>query len=99
VRIEPTKRETDPVALAAVICGVAPIGLAVFSILPVIGLLTAPLAALSVLGAIVCGVVGVVRAKQQPEPNYVLPLTGVVLGFLWLMLIAGALVYFTRHGH
>ena len=96
MRIEPTKREADPVALAAVICGVAPVGLVVFSILPFFGLLTAPLTLLSVLAAIVCGVVGVVRARQQPEPNYVLPLTGIVLGLLWLMLFAGAVVYFTR---
>lgn len=84
-------------ALAAVICGVAPIGLSFFSILPFIGLITAPLTLLSVLGAIVCGVAGVVRAKSQPEPNYVLPLTGIVLGFLWVALSVAVIVYFTRH--
>lgn len=96
--MEPLKRETDPLALAAIICGVAPLGLMVFSILPLIGLLTAPLSGLSVLGAIGFGIAGVLRARQQPEPNYVLPLTGLVLGFGWLALTAAAIVFFSRRG-
>jgi predicted permease len=96
VRLEPLKQQSDPIALVAVVCGFAPIPLSIFAILPFFGLLTTPLMGLSVLGAIGCGIAGVVRAKKQPEPNYVLPLTGVVLGLLWLMLIAGAIVYFTR---
>ncbi len=96
MRLEPLKQETDPIALVAVVCGIAPLPLGVFAILPFFGLLATPLSALSILGAIGCGIAGVVRAKKQPEPNYVLPLTGVVLGVLWLMLIAGVIIYFTR---
>lgn len=98
VSVEPLRRETDPIALTAVICGLAPLGLVVFSVFPFIGILTTPLIGLSVLAAIGFGAAGVVRAKQQPEPNYVLPLTGIVLGLLWLFLIAGAIVFFSRRG-
>ena len=96
MRLEPLKQPSDPIALVAVVCGVAPLPLSLFAILPFFGLLATPLSALSVLGAIGCGIAGVVRAKKQPEPNYVLPLTGVVLGLLWVMLIAGVVVYFSR---
>jgi predicted permease len=96
VRLEPLERQADPIALVAVVCGVAPLPLAVFAIVPFFGLLTTPLSALSILGAIGCGIAGVVRAKKQPEPNYVLPLTGVVLGLVWLLLIAGVIFYFSR---
>ncbi len=95
MRIEPLNRQSDWVALTAVICGVAPLPLGLLSVLPLIGCLSTPLVLFCVPGAIGFGIAGIVRAKSQPEPNYVLPLTGLVLGVTWLALLCvGAVLLF-----
>lgn len=96
--IEPLARKSDWVALTAIICGVAPLPLALLSLIPFAGCLASPLMLLSPPAAIGFGIAGVVRAKSEREPNYVQPLTGVVLGFCWLVLALVALVLFSRHG-
>ena len=96
--IEPLARKSDWVSLTAVICGLAPLPLALLSIVPFAGCLASPLMLLSPPAAIGFGIAGLVRAKSQPEPNYVQPLTGVVLGFCWLVLAGVGLVLFNRHG-
>lgn len=92
MRIEPLGRQSDWVALTAVICGVAPLPLGLLSILPLVGCLSSPLLLLAVPGAIGFGIAGLVRAKSQPEPNYVLPATGLLLGVIWLVAMAVGLV-------
>lgn len=79
-------RPSDPVALVAVICGVAPLPLALLSMIPFVGCLTSPLSLLCVPGAIGCGIAGIVRARSQPDPNYVVPVAGLVLGVIWIVL-------------
>ena len=98
MRLEPLARKTDWVALTSVFCGLAPPVLIVLSMLPLVGCLTSPLSLAAVPCAIGFGVAGVVRAKSQPEPNYVLPLTGLVLGVGWVLLGVAGLVYFSRSG-
>lgn len=73
-------------ALAAIICGVAPLPLALLGMIPFVGCLTSPISLVCVPAAIIFGILGIVRARAQPEPNYVLPITGLVLGLLWLAL-------------
>lgn len=96
MRLEPLTRQSDWVSLTAVICGVAPLPLVLLSLLPLVGCLTTPLLLLSVPGAIGFGVAGLVRARAQPEPNYVQPLTGLVLGVTWAVLLVVAVVFLSR---
>ena len=96
--LEPHARKSDWVALTAVICGVAPVPLMLLSLVPFAGCLASPLMLLSPPAAIGLGIAGIVRAKSEREPNYVQPLTGVVLGLCWLVLALVALVLFSRSG-
>lgn len=98
MRLEPLTRQSDWVSLTAVICGVAPLPLALLSLLPLVGCLASPVLLLSIPGAIGFGVAGLVRARAQPEPNYVQPLTGLVLGFTWAVLFLVGLVFLSRSG-
>jgi hypothetical protein len=79
-------RPSDQIALFAIICGVAPLPLTLLSMIPFVGCLTSPLTLLCVPGAIGFGIAGIVRARSQPEPNYVLPVTGLALGVIWIVL-------------
>lgn len=93
--LEPLGRKSDPVALVAIICGVAPLPLAVLGMVPILGCLATPVMLLSVPAAIGFGIAGIVRAHGEPEPNYVQPATGLALGVTWLLLsVAGALFLF-----
>jgi len=96
--LEPLARKSDWVALTAVLCGLAPPVLLLMSLLPLVSCIASPLLLFSWPCAIGFGVAGVVRARAQPEPNYVLPLTGLVLGLGWALLGAAALVFFSRGG-
>lgn len=97
--LEPLGRKSDPVALVAIICGVAPVPLILVGLVPIVGCLATPLLLLSVPAAIGFGIAGVVRAHSEPEPNYVQPVTGLVLGVTWLLLsVAGALFLFKGAG-
>jgi hypothetical protein len=97
--IEPLGRKSDPVALVAIICGVAPVPLLLFGLVPFVGCLATPVALLSVPAAIAFGIAGIIRARSEPEPNYVPPVTGLVLGVTWLLLsVAGALFLFRGVG-
>jgi hypothetical protein len=96
--LEPLARKSDWVSLTAILCGVAPVPLLLLSVLPLVGCLSGPLILLAPLGAIGFGVAGLVRAKSQPEPNYVQPLTGLVLGFCWVVLALVGVVLFFRAG-
>ena len=98
MRLEPLNRQADWVALTAVICGVAPVPLVVLSVVPFASWLTTPLLLLAIPAAIGFGIAGVVRARSQPEPNYVLPLTGLVLSTMWILLGVAAFVFFSRGG-
>ena len=92
-------RKSDPVALIAIMCGVAPVPLVVVGMVPIVGCLATPLLLLSVPAAIGFGVAGIVRAHAQAEPNYVQPVTGLALGIAWLILsIVGALSLFKGAG-
>ena len=96
MRLEPLSRQSDWVALTSIICGLAPLPLLLMTVLPLIGMLVAPFLLLSVPGAIGFGIAGIVRAKSQPEPNYVQPATGLVLGLVWLCLVPAAAVFFSH---
>lgn len=98
MRLEPLARKTDWVALTSVLCGLAPPVLMVLAVIPLVGCLASPFSLAAVPCAIGFGIAGVVRAKSQPEPNYVLPLTGLVLGVGWVLLGVAGLVYFARAG-
>lgn len=98
MRLEPLNRPADWVALTSVICGVASVPLVVLSVVPFASCLTGPLLLLATPAAIGFGIAGVVRARSQPEPNYVLPLTGLVLGTMWILLGGAAVVFFSRGG-
>lgn len=92
--LEPHARRSDPIALVSVIAGVAPLPCMVLGIVPFVGCLTTPFIVLAVPSAIGFGIAGLVRARKDPEPNYVQPLTGLVLGLLWLsLMVAGAVLY------
>ena len=94
--IEPMGRKSDPFALVAIICGVAPVPLVILGLVPIVGCLATPLLLLSVPAAIGFGVAGVVRAHSEPEPNYVQPVTGLALGVTWLLLSAVGAVFLFR---
>ena len=96
--IEPLARKSDWVSLTAVLCGLAPLPLMVLGLVPFAGCLSGPVMLLAPPAAIGFGIAGLVRAKSQPEPNYLQPLTGVVLGFCWVVLALVGLVLFNRHG-
>ena len=98
MRLEPLNRQADWVALTSVICGVAPVPLVVLSVVPFANRLATPLLWLAMPAAIGFGIAGVVRAHSQPEPNYVPPLTGLVLGTMWILLGVAAVMFFSRDG-
>lgn len=89
MRLEPLTRQSDWVAQAAIICGIAPLPLTVLSMLPLVGCLGSPLLLACVPAAIGFGIAGIVRARSQPEPNYVQPITGLV----WAALLGVAAVF------
>ena len=93
---EPLARTSDWVSLMAIICGIAPIPFGLLSMVPIVGCLSTPVMLLAVPAAIGFGIAGIVRASNQPEPNYVQPVTGLVLGLSWLVLTVGAVVWFLR---
>lgn len=96
MRLEPHSRQSDWVALAAVICGLAPLPLTVLGLVPLVGCLSGPATLACVPAAIGFGVAGIVRARTQPEPNYVLPITGLLLGLVWLAGMGGGLYFLIK---
>lgn len=88
----------DPVGLAALICGIAPLPLALTSLVPFAGLCAGALLLASVPAAITLGIVGIVRARRSAQGSVVLPLAGLTLGLAWLMLGAAAVLFIQRRG-
>jgi hypothetical protein len=94
--LEPLGRKSDWVSLTAVFCGLAPLPFGLLSLVPLVGCLSTPFLLLAIPSAIGFGVAGIVRARSQPEPNYILPVTGLVLGVSWVLLGGGLALYLSR---
>lgn len=97
MRLEPLARQSDWVSLTSVICGVAPVPLTLLLLLPKVRCLASPLLLLALPGAIGFGIAGLVRARTQPEPDYVQPLTGLILGLTWAGVAVGVGLFIGRN--
>lgn len=90
---------SDPIAMVALVCGLAPLGALLLSVPAlVLGGVVVALAAFALSGvavplAIGFGVAGVVRAGRRRTSAGVAGV-GLGLGVLWLMLVGAGLVWF-----
>lgn len=82
---QPT-READPLSIVSLAAGIAAVILALFSVLPLLGMCTFPLSVLSVLTSLICGVASLVRTTVKPElEGRLQALAGLGLSALWCL--------------
>ncbi len=89
--------KSEQYANAAILCGLAPFALVVLAFIPFLGCLSGPLTLLAVLCAIGFGIAGVVHtpAGKRLTPRVI---GGMVLGVLWLLVLAVGVVALIRSG-
>jgi hypothetical protein len=91
------QEKSEQYATLAIICGLAPFALFILAFVPFLGCLSTPLTLVSVLCAVGFGIAGVVNtpAGKRLSPRAI---GGLVLGVLWLLVIAVGVVALIRSG-
>lgn len=91
------EEKSEQYANVAIICGLAPFALFVLGMVPFVGCLTTPLTLVSVLCAVGFGIAGVVHTPSGKRLS-ARAIVGLVLGVLWLLVIAVGVVALVRTG-
>ncbi len=90
-------RPADPSSIVSLAAGIAALVLAVFSVLPLVGMCTMPLSVLSVLTSLVTGIVSLVRTTVRPElEGRWQALAGLGLSLVWCGAAAVLLLFAMR---
>lgn len=90
-------RPADSLSILSLAGGIAALVLAVFSVLPLVGMCTMPLSVLSVLTSIVCGLVSLVRTTVKPElEGRLQAIAGLGLSLVWCGAVALLLLFAMR---
>jgi hypothetical protein len=77
-------READPLSILSLGAGIASLLFALFSLVPLFGLCTAPLSIVSVLTSVIAGVASLVRTTIKPElEGRLQALSGLGLSLVW----------------
>lgn len=90
-------RPADPLSIVSLAGGIAALVLAVFSVLPLVGMCTMPLSILSVLTSVITGIVSLVRTTMKPElEGRWQALAGLGLSVVWCGAAAVLLLFAMR---
>lgn len=91
------ERPADSLSIVSLAAGVAALVLAVFSVLPLVGMCTMPLSVLSVLTSLISGIVSLVRTTVRPElEGRWQAIAGLGLSVLWCAAVAVLLLFAMR---
>lgn len=93
--MEPPRDTAHSLAIASVAFAVAPFPLLVFAVLPIVGLLAAPLALLAVLAGLGLAIASCVQAVRS-RTSLTVPMVALGLSLLWPIVLAAALVLLRR---
>ena len=91
------ERPADSLSIVSLAAGIAALVLAVFSVLPLVGMCTMPLSVLSVLTSLITGIVSLVRTTVRPElEGRWQAIAGLGLSVLWCGAVAVLLLFAMR---
>jgi hypothetical protein len=96
--VDPRRSNADSYATIALICGVAPIPLALLGLVPLAGCLSTPMTFVAIFGAIGFGIAGVLHARKSPERSAIPAASGLILGLCWLLALIVGAVWLFRSG-
>lgn len=89
---------TDPLSILSLAAGIASLVLAVFSVLPLAGMCLMPIAALSMLVALVSGVASIVRTTLNPQlQGRAQAIAGVLMAITWCGVATLLFMFIARH--
>lgn len=94
----PEARPADSLSILSLAAGIAALVLALFSIIPLVGMCLMPLSALSAVTALITGLISVVRTTVKPElDGRQQAIAGLTMALLWCVAAVTMAVYLWRH--
>lgn len=92
-------RATDPLSILSLAAGIAALVLALFSVLPLVGMCMLPISGLSMVVALLAGVASVARTTVNRQlAGRPQALAGVFMAVAWCGVAALLLTFVARHG-